>query len=182
VVGGEAAALLTLKGATPLGLNLPANLSLGAWQAIGAQLGAAQTSLNWAIGDWFNAGLDLFTVEKLVALESWGRNGLSYKYASDCARVATAFLVPRRHGSLPFSCHREVAALDAAEADALLDWALADPADIKSTRELRARVKELRDEAKLEGSTNLANIPSNVCKRRRENPSLKRPGCPVAPE
>jgi hypothetical protein len=149
-VGGEVGSQFTLRGATGIGLALPPNLSFGEWQAIGARLGAAETSLNWAIGDWFRAGLSLFGIERLAGLESWGRNGLSYEHAQDLARVARAFQVPRRRGILPFSCHREVAGLDPADADRLLDWCVADPTDIKSTRELREKVQDLKEERELE--------------------------------
>src|SRR5919201_4671058 len=43
-------------GIMPLGLDLPEDLPLERWQAIGQQLRGIEGSMRWWIGDWLNFG------------------------------------------------------------------------------------------------------------------------------
>jgi hypothetical protein len=57
----------------------------------------------------------------VVEAEGW--DGPAYQACRDAAFVSAKFELSRRRDNLTFKHHREVAALLAAEADALLDWA-----------------------------------------------------------
>jgi hypothetical protein len=144
---GEVASLIA---PTAIGLTLPPNLPFADWRYLGLQLGHTRSAMLWAIGDWFRHGRNRYGIQKLTALEDWDRNGLSYQRCFDLAWVAGAFPVSRRREKISFSAHQEVAGLEPADADRLLDWVEEDPTNIRSTRELRKKVKELREEEELE--------------------------------
>ena len=140
--------MLAVKYATAVGLDLPENLPFADWRRIGAGLGYARTQLLWAIGDWWNYGWGRYG-NRVQEVERWGDGGLSFQACMDLGWVCREFETSRRREVLSFSHHREVAGLEPAEADRLLDWVLQDPTYLRSTRELREEVKRLREEEQL---------------------------------
>src|SRR5438045_3362810 len=123
---------LPVKGSA-VGLSLPDDLKFEDWRDIGQRLGRASNNLQWLIGDWWRHGWHRYgsRVQQVDEL------GLSFQACEDCAWVCRQFETSRRREVLSFTHHREVAALEPARADELLDWCIRGGTVCHSTRELR---------------------------------------------
>lgn len=112
-----------IPGATATGLSLPLGLSYEAWEGIGRTLGEIASAHQWWLGDWWNYGEREYGEQASQAAEIGFRDPGSL---SNIAAVAARIELPRRRGNLSFSHHAEVAYLDRAAQDALLDQAEAE--------------------------------------------------------
>ncbi len=143
-----------------MGWELPPNLTEEDWREAGAILGKIERSLLWWVGDWWRHGEQYGRRAEIVSADDW--DGPSHKTCRNAAVVCEAFDVSRRRDTLTFSHHAEVAALPAAEADALLDWAeeqVAATGKPRSTRELRHEIARLRAAAALDVGITEAEPP-----------------------
>lgn len=121
-------------------LALPDDMTFDQWRDIGIQLGRARTRLNWCIGDWWIFGGHNYGDRRQQAI-AWG--GPTFQTCEDCGWVARRFEPSRRREALSFTHHREVAGLDPAEADRLLDWC--------SEGKIRRSTSDLRNEIRRRG-------------------------------
>lgn len=62
----------------PTELNLPPNLDLDAWEAIGVQLAKTEKGLQWALGDWWVYGNHKYGERKAAAKAK----GIPYEFGS----------------------------------------------------------------------------------------------------
>lgn len=119
------------------GLVLPNTITYEQYEAVGKALGEVHEVLCWAVGDWINAGEDLFKEEHSQAWESLD---LSEEQRTQYSRVARRFKPEERVMSLTFSHHRVVAVMKDERARADL---LKRAADARWTvRELEAAKKD----------------------------------------
>lgn len=129
-----------------VGWELPSDLTEAEWRAGGEFLGKVERCISWWIGDWWAFGEARYGERKaMVEAEDW--EGPDFGACRNAAVVSRAFEMSRRRDVLSFSHHAEVAAIPAAEADALLDWAeetIPEKGKPRSTRELRAEVHRRR--------------------------------------
>jgi hypothetical protein len=86
------------------------------WQQIGERLLTVANSSAWWIGDWLLFGQRTYPDRYAIAVE---RTGFDYQTLRNYAWVASRFDPARRHETLSFSHHAEVAALAEEEQD---DW------------------------------------------------------------
>ncbi|MBR7825995.1 LmbU family transcriptional regulator [Actinospica sp. MGRD01-02] len=106
-------------------LRLPHKLTLERWIGIGRDLSTTTSSAAWWLGDWLIYGEAAFTGRYRNAIE---QTSLDYKTLRNYAWVARRFPPDRRHETLSFGHHAEVAALAAPEQDfwlrkaATLSW------------------------------------------------------------
>jgi hypothetical protein len=126
---------------TPLGLVLSEGLSFEEWSKIGVTLGTIESGINWWIGDWLNYGERAYGEKYTQATLETGRDRDTL---ANIASVAGKFDLSRRRDNLSWSHHVEVASLEAAVADALLDEAAHDGWSKSTLREkVQARKKAL---------------------------------------
>lgn len=102
------------------GLIISDGLSFGEWTRLGVSLQAIESGIQWVLGDWINYGESAFGEKYSQAIET---TGYTYQSLADIAYVCQRVTISRRRENLRFSHHREVAALDPSEQDALLDAA-----------------------------------------------------------
>ena len=113
--------------------------------AEGAELDRRQDDLSWRAGDWIN-GRALSYGDIAAIAERIGMNEVTLRNRRS---VAARIPLPRRHAQLSWSHHEAVAALDAAEADRLLQeagmysW---------SVRRIREEAQEASMAAKLQSA------------------------------
>lgn len=93
-------------------------LTFDKWQAIGQQLQLMVHSIMWNIGDWLNYGERIYGEIYTQALEE---TDYAYQTLADEKWIASRIEFSRRRENLSFSHHKEVAALDPADQDTLLD-------------------------------------------------------------
>lgn len=124
-------------------LSLPEGLALSDWRTLGEQLGRAERSVMWWIGDWWAYGEHRYG-ERAAIVQAPDWTGPSYQTCRNAAAIAKRFEVSRRRDSLAFTHHAEVAALPAEQAEALLERAASEGL---STRALRAEVGRVRNAA-----------------------------------
>ncbi len=130
-------AALTLVGYGESGLDIPPDLSYKEWSQVGRALTHMEASLSWWLGDWWCYGERAYGEAASAALPA----GFALSTIQGAAWVADRFEPSRRRSDLPFSHHKEVAALPPAQADALLEEA----AKHKLPREvLRKKVRRIR--------------------------------------
>jgi hypothetical protein len=92
---------------SPLGLELPEDLPLEGWAAIGRKLCRADQVMKWWLGDWA-----AFGVRKYGKLKEFAEaNGISPQTLMNLAWVSGAVEISRRRENLEWSKHAEVAAL-----------------------------------------------------------------------
>ena len=133
---------------TTTGLELPDGLSFDEWRSIGDKLQSVERSLMWWIGDWLRYGEKSYGSTYTQAVESTGK---AYQTVAHAKHVAEQFgEIFRRRKNLSFSHHAEVASLDIVSADRLLDEA---ERNNWSRNELRRRVGQVKNAAKLAGAT-----------------------------
>lgn len=126
----------TLPEPTSLGLTLPADTILDDWILIGRQLAAQEKVLNWWIGDWWAFGEHRYGERAKVAAE--GVFGKAFQTLRNYGSVSRSIETSRRRDTVSWSHHAEVAALEPAKADALLERA---EAEALSNAQLRAAVR-----------------------------------------
>ena len=120
-----------------VGLTFDASLTISEWRAIGSQLNQVSGSLNWFLGDWFNAGAK-FTKsiesgdQDLTAREIGEICGLEAQTIWNCAAICRSVETSRRREELSYSHHVEVAGMTPPEQDKWLEraiecgWSVAD--------------------------------------------------------
>lgn len=123
---------------TRTALALPDDLSFERWEEIGATIATMRDGVQWWAGDWINFGESRYGETYSQAVQETGR---SEQTLMNIAWVARQFPPERRRESLSWSHHAEVAALDAEDADRLLDRA---ERDKLSRSALRALVREAK--------------------------------------
>lgn len=123
------------------GLRLPADMSEADWRAVGEELGRAERSVMWWVGDWWAYGEHRYGDRKAI-VTALGWEGPSYNSCVEAARVARRFPPLQRQVNLAFGHHQEVSTLPPSRAEALLDRAAEDGL---STRALRAEVAKERN-------------------------------------
>ena len=91
-----------------VGLELATpRLTLERWREIGAKIGTFATAINWAMGDWLLAGVELgIPKSELYELAS-EITGRSFDTLSQCLRVAEAFPRIDRVRGVNWTLHRE---------------------------------------------------------------------------
>lgn len=119
---------------TPLGMEIPEDLSLDGWASIGKKLTRASHILQWLLGDWA-----AFGERKYGQLKEFSDlNELDYGYLRNMAWVSSKIPVSRRRADLDWSFHQEVAALPPQEQDRWLESAQVEGI---SKAELRSRIR-----------------------------------------
>jgi hypothetical protein len=109
---------------TPIGLNLPPNLTFDQWDRIGRQLQLADIAIQWWIGDWLVYGEHRWGDKYAQAIEVTGRREQTLK---NYHFVASSIEKSRRRYELNYSIHAEVAPLEPEEQDRVLAKAAGDP-------------------------------------------------------
>jgi Domain of unknown function (DUF4326) len=130
---------------TPIGLNLPQDLTADQWKQVGLELGRFESAHQWWIGDWWAFGEHKWgDRKKIVEAEEW--SGPAYETCHQAGRVCRDFKeTGRRLPILSFWYHHEVTGLPSDEANRLLDWC-ADP--LKNGRKRPHSISELREHVK----------------------------------
>lgn len=123
----------------PLSLDLPATLEFEDWVSIGRQLCQGQHAINWHIGDWWAFGDHRYGERAAAAAK--GIFGYEFQSLADMASVSRSFETSRRREHVSFTHHREVSALPADEADAILNRVVQDRL---STRDVRREVQAMK--------------------------------------
>ncbi len=122
---------------TPVSLEFTREPTWEEWRAIGVALAEVDRARQWWIGDWWAPGDHVYGERAAQALDSeW-----SFQTFANAGWVANKIQTSRRREVLTFSHHVEVAALEPAEQDQLLD-----AAEKKgwSSNELRKAVRAYR--------------------------------------
>jgi hypothetical protein len=114
------------------GLTVTRDLSFDEWTRIGTSLQAVESGMQWALGDWLNYGEAKYGEKYAQAVEA---TGYTYQTLADFAYVASRVTISRRRETLRFSHHREVAALEPDEQDAILERATAAHASVAVVRD-----------------------------------------------
>jgi N6-adenosine-specific RNA methylase IME4 len=102
-------------------LALPARLTFEEWAEVGTTLSAMSNGVMWWIGDWWRYGDQKYGERAAQALDS---ESYSYQTFMDAGWVSGQIETSRRREVLSWSHHREVAALEPAVQDELLDRAI----------------------------------------------------------
>jgi hypothetical protein len=143
-------------------LHLPNKLTLERWVSIGRDLASTTSSTAWWLGDWLIYGETVFTGRYRNAIE---QTSLDYKTLRNYAWVARKFPQGRRHETLSFGHHAEVAGLAAPEQDF---WLRKAETLVWSRNELRLGVREsLRERKEMpmsenQGEASDAFVPEHV--------------------
>jgi hypothetical protein len=129
---------------TPAGLTAEGEPDRSEWEECGRLLRSLEKGVQWAIGDWVRYGRD----------RSWGDIaeiapvvGVAEQTLKDNSWVASVFNLSRRRDKLPFTHHKDIAALPRERQDELLDWCeetVPETGRPRTRAELRKRVRELR--------------------------------------
>lgn len=129
-------------------------ISWEAWYEYGRRLSSFERHFRWLLGDWYLLGETRFGEAAAQAVEA-----VSLKTVQNAAWVAERFPPSRRRENLSWSHHAEVAGLEAAEADALLDRAESDGWS-------RARLRLVRREYQAIEAGRSSTVPA--CPRCRQ--------------
>lgn len=144
----SAAALPAGVATTAVGLTLPADLSAADWRACGRALGGARSTLMWLVGDWWRGGEERgYTAvygERAAAAEELP---FAFQTCRDAGWVAGRVETSRRRDVVPWSFHKEVAALPPADQDELLAWSERTGATRSELRTAARKRKALAAEA-----------------------------------
>ena len=121
--------------ADQLQLNLPDDMALDEWAALGRKLCRSDQVIKWWIGDWA-----AFRERKYGKLKDFATmNNLSYQTIANLAWVSKAIEVSRRRESLEWSKHSEVAALEPKEQD---KWLAKTDEEKLPVSELRRQIRQ----------------------------------------
>jgi hypothetical protein len=129
-------------------LDLPPDLSVARWRAIGARIGGVADASAWWLADWAAYGEDRYGATYRQAVPG---TGFSHQTLRNYAWVARRFDVPRRRDRLSFAHHAEVAPLAQEDQES---WLARAEREGWSRNELRTR---LRAERKLQDSFRLGD-------------------------
>jgi hypothetical protein len=116
----------------PTGLAMADGLPFVEWQKMGATLATMELGVNWWIGDWLNYGERQYGEKYTQAITETGRRAQTLM---NLAWVASRVEISRRREIVSWSVHAEVAKLDPAEQDRILDQAEAHGWSVRETRE-----------------------------------------------
>jgi site-specific DNA-methyltransferase (adenine-specific) len=161
---------------TETSYTLPEGLNLGQWLAVGETLQRMERSVMWWLGDWWRYGTrhygEMASQASRDAIKD--ATGHTYNTVRHAAEVARAFESDRRRSDVPFSHHREVVELPAAEADALLDQT---ESEGLSVRDLREKVQERKNVIAVEAALSQPSpspllVPSSVRIERADARSM----------
>jgi hypothetical protein len=152
---------------TPTSWTPTADLELPAWAEAGRRLGAIGRGVGWWIGDWLRYGNRRFGERYARAKRI---TGYDVQTLMNMTYVASRFESSRRRGSLSFSHHAELAALDQPAQERWLDRA---EAERLSVRCLREELRRERRELERDPASNVEPLPS------RSAPTLVCPRCGV---
>lgn len=125
---------------TPTGWVLPATLSQDEWADIGIKFNAVSGAVQWAWGDWWNAG-NFEQGERKRIVESDGWNGPAYQTLKDYGMTSEKFARANRLSNVSFRHHRECSSLPNDESSKLLEWCEKEQPTIKRIIE---KVKEVK--------------------------------------
>jgi N6-adenosine-specific RNA methylase IME4 len=130
--------VLSLPGRiTATALDLPESMSFEEWQEVGQRLQTAERSLMWWMGDWWNYGSHRYGERASQALGS----EFAFQTWMDAGWVASKIETSRRREVLPWSVHREVAALPPEKQEEVLFAAEAEAWTVRDTRRAVRRLK-----------------------------------------
>jgi hypothetical protein len=102
------------------GLWLPAQLTIEDWSEIGMQIATIGDSSAWWLGDWLVYGKKKYPDRYKQAISA---TALDYQTLRNYAWVCRQFPIPRRHPTLSFQHHAELASLTPDQQDEWLDKA-----------------------------------------------------------
>jgi len=123
---------------TPVSLDLPIDLEYDEWAHRGKMLLLLEKATAWWIGDWLNYGEAHYGEKYAQAVEATGK-------APEALRkyqwVSEHMSPDRRREALTFGHHDAVAALPAAEADAILEEAEANDWTVGEVRRAARKAK-----------------------------------------
>jgi hypothetical protein len=119
-----------LKGVvlSEVGLQLPEHITSEQWQSVGRELGRFQRAASLWIGDWWRFAEERppgknWSGDRKALVESEEWEGPAFQTCRNAATICRAFQdTSRQRDMLSFRHHAEIAALDPAEANELLDW------------------------------------------------------------
>jgi hypothetical protein len=124
--------------ARKMGLGFRPDTSYLEWKAIGKKISLMTESITWWLGDWLVYGQEKYPERYKVAIAECG---LDYQTLRNYAWVARNVHVSRRHDSLSFQHHAEVASL---EDDEQIRWLTCASERNWSRNELRKNIKAAR--------------------------------------
>lgn len=116
-------AIATIEPADTLALDLPADMALPDWLAMGRSLNITRRRIDWAIGDWAAHGHAHFPAEAEAAIADLFPDSRELRRVE---KVAKAFPPHLRDEALTFDHHAKVADLPVQEALPLLKRASAE--------------------------------------------------------
>lgn len=144
-----------------VGLQLPAMLPLSEWQHVGTQLALLWDSSAWWLADWLLYGEKAYPDRYRRAIDG---TGLHYKTLRNYAWIGRRFPPSRRHPSLSFQHHAEVAALSEREQDL---WLLRAETENWSRNALRKAVRSsARNASSRESEDTIAEVRFAVGKEK----------------
>jgi hypothetical protein len=129
---------------TPTSWTPETRIGLSEWAAQGRRLGVIGRGAGWWIGDWLRYGNEKFGERYVRASKI---TGYGVQTLMNMVYVASRFEMDRRHESLSFSHHAEVAALEPGDQDRWLDRAVQERLSVRCLRE------EVRHAARLKSAT-----------------------------
>ncbi len=124
---------------TPVGLQIPDNISYEDWENAGGKLAQIANTSAWCLGDWIVHGQERFRDRYRCAAQE---AGLDYQTLRNYAWVARKVQQARRRHQLSFQHHAEVASLDAAEQNR---WLRQAEANKWSRNTLRIKIRAAAD-------------------------------------
>lgn len=137
------------------------DLALEEWLESGRKLGLLGRNVPWWIGDWLRYGNHAYGERYVRAARV---TGYDVQTLMNMVYVASHFPATRRRGSLSWSHHAELAALDPDEQDSWLDRAEAERLSVRCLRqELRThlRAADAAEQEKLTESRDTADAPAS---------------------
>lgn len=114
---------------TPTSLDLPPNLSMQEWAAVGHSLKLMAGAVQFWVGDWFAYG------EAHYGEEAWQYLEVTEKTLANWASVCRRVEPSRRREALKFSHHAEVAPLEPEEQERVLEEAASQGWSVSRIRE-----------------------------------------------
>lgn len=124
---------------TPVAWRAELDLALEEWLESGRRLGLLGRNVAWWIGDWLRYGNHVYGERYVRAARITGYDAQTLM---NMVYVASHFPPTRRRGSLSWSHHAEIAALEPNEQDAWLDRAETERLSVRCLRqELRAQLR-----------------------------------------
>jgi len=121
-----------------IGLEAIGDPSFDQWQECGQFIQKASGSVSLWLGDWLNYGEKKWGEKYAQAIEE---TGLEYGTLRDASWVASKIDLSIRNDNLTYQHHREVATLEPDKQKEVLDWAEAEGA---TTRQTKQKVKDIK--------------------------------------